>query len=138
MNVVVLIGRLTRDPELRYTAQGTAVTNFGIAVDRNYGGSDDNQQTADFFNVVCWNKLAEIVAQYMTKGRQVAVQGRLQSRSYEYEGQRRTSVEIVAQTVRFLDRQDNFSGSSPRDNMSSRDDFSHNTEFNDEDDDLPF
>ena len=103
LNTVVLIGRLTRDPELRYTSQGTAVTNFGIAVDRGYKTQGD-QQTADFFNIVCWNRLAEIVAQYMVKGRLVAVQGRLQSRTVDRDGQRRTYVEVVASTVRFLER----------------------------------
>jgi single-strand DNA-binding protein len=109
LNTVVLIGRLTRDPELRYTSQGTAVTNFGIAVDRGYKTQGD-QQTADFFNIVCWNRLAEIVAQYMVKGRLVAVQGRLQSRTVDRDGQRRTYVEVVASTVRFLERptQSNF------------------------------
>jgi single-strand DNA-binding protein len=109
LNTVVLIGRLTRDPELRYTSQGTAVTNFSIAVDRGYKTQGD-QQTADFFNIVCWNRLAEIVAQYMVKGRLVAVQGRLQSRTVDRDGQRRTYVEVVASTVRFLERptQSNF------------------------------
>ncbi len=121
LNTVVLIGRLTRDPELRYTSQGTAVANFGIAVDRGYKSTQSEQQTADFFNIVCWSRLAEIVAQYMVKGRLVAVQGRLQSRTVERDGQRRTYVEVVANTVRFLERptQNNF------DNMPSQD-FSSN------------
>ena len=107
LNVIVLIGRLTRDPELRYTSQGTAVVNFGIAVDRGFKSTQEDQQTVDFFNVVCWNRLAEIVAEYMTKGRLIAVQGRLQSRNYERDGKRHTVVEIVAQTVKFLDYDNN-------------------------------
>lgn len=141
LNTIVLIGRLTRDPELRYTSQGTAVTNFGIAVDRGFGSSDDKQQSVDFFNVVCWTKLAEVVAQYMTKGRLVAVQGRLQSRNYEYNGQKRTAVEVVARTVQFLDRQDSYQGNAPQtqnqgDSTNSQD-YSKELDFND-DDDLPF
>ena len=77
LNTIVLIGRLTRDPELRYTSSGTAVVNFGIAVDRGFKSNQPDGQTADFFNVVCWSRLAETVAEYMTKGRLVAVQGRL-------------------------------------------------------------
>ena len=140
LNTVILIGRLTRDPELRYTSQGTAVTNFGIAVDKGYKSSDESQPTADFFNVVCWTKLAEVVAQYMSKGRLVAVQGRLQSRNYEYNGQKRTAVEVVAQTVRFLDRQDNYQGNSSQNqgNSNSSSDYHKELDFNDDDDDLPF
>jgi single-strand DNA-binding protein len=142
LNNVVLIGRLTRDPELRYTSQGTAVTNFGIAVDRGFGSDDENQQSADFFNVTCWNKLAEIVAQYMTKGRLVAVQGRLQSRNYEYNGQKRTAIEVVAQTVKFLDRQDNYQGNTSQGQVknqnNSSQDYYKELDFNDDDDDLPF
>ena len=106
LNTIVLIGRLTRDPELRYTSTGTAVVNFGIAVNRGFKSKVPDAPTADFFNVTCWNRLAEIVAEYMVKGRLVAVQGRLQSRTAEKDGQRRTYVEIVADTVKFLESKD--------------------------------
>jgi len=104
LNVSILIGRLTRDPELRYLSNGTAVVNFGIAVNRGFKSKSPDAPTADFFSVTCWNKLAEIVAEYMTKGRLVAVQGRLQSRTVEKDGRRRTYVEIVADTVKFLEK----------------------------------
>ena len=104
MNVVVLIGRLVRDPDLRYTPQGTAVGGFTLAVDRPFTNSQGERE-ADFIDVVVWRKLAETVAQHLDKGRLVAVQGRLQIRSYEdRDGSRRKAAEVVANEVRFLDR----------------------------------
>ncbi len=103
LNRVVLIGRLTKDPELRYTpAGGVAVTTFTLAVNRRFRGKDA-QQEADFIPIVVWNKLAEICAKYLVKGSQVAVEGRLQLRSYEdREGQRRNVAEVVADNVQFI------------------------------------
>lgn len=104
LNRVILIGRLTRDPELRYTGGGTAVASFSLAVDRPFTNQQGERET-DFIDIVCWRQLAEQVAQHLTKGRLVAVEGRLQIRSYEtQDGQRRKVAEVVAQTVRFLDR----------------------------------
>ncbi|SIS75358.1 single-stranded DNA-binding protein [Alicyclobacillus vulcanalis] len=104
LNRVILIGRLTADPELRYTNNGTAVASFTLAVDRMRQGPSGERQT-DFINVVVWQKQAEIVAQYLQKGRLAAVDGRLQIRSYDNrEGQRVRVAEVVAETVRFLDR----------------------------------
>lgn len=129
LNRVILIGRLTRDPELRYTPTGVAVTNFRIAVNRPFR-NQQGEIEADFFNVVCWRKLAETVAQYMTKGRLVAVDGRLQTRSYQTaDGQNRWVTEIVAESVRFLDRADN-------DNYNNDDEYSKETDFDSES--LPF
>jgi len=107
MNRVILIGRLTRDPELRYIAgSGTAVSTFTLAVDRNFK-SKDGQKEADFINIVVWNKQAENVANYLAKGRLAAVSGRLQTRSYEgNDGQKRYVTEVVADEVQFLDRKD--------------------------------
>lgn len=103
LNTVVLIGRLTRDPELRYTAGGAAVANFSLAVDRPFTNQQGERET-DFIDIVCWRQLAEQVANHLGKGRLVAVEGRLQIRSYEtQDGQRRKVAEIVANTVRFLD-----------------------------------
>lgn len=100
LNRVILIGRLTRDPELRYTPNGTAVTTFTIAVDRKF-----NRNEADFIPIVAWNKLAELCANYLGKGRLVAVEGRLQVRTYDsQEGQKRWVTEVVADEVRFLDK----------------------------------
>ena len=103
MNHVVLIGRLVRDPELRYTPQGVAVGSFTLAVDRPFTSSQGERE-ADFIDVVVWRKLAETIAQHLQKGRLVAVQGRLQIRSYEdRDGNRRKAAEVVAHEVRFLD-----------------------------------
>jgi single-strand DNA-binding protein len=104
LNTVILIGRLTRNPELRYTGSGTAVAGFTLAVDRPFNNQQGERET-DFIDIVCWRQLAEQVSQHLTKGRLVAVEGRLQIRSYEtQDGQRRKVAEVVANTVRFLDR----------------------------------
>lgn len=100
MNSVVLIGRLARDPELRFTASGKAVATFSIAVNRPFSKTNE----ADFFNVVVWGKVAENCANYLSKGRLVGVEGRLQSRSYETQnGDKRYITEIVANQVEFLE-----------------------------------
>lgn len=107
LNRVILIGRLTADPELRYTNSGTAVASFTLAVDRMRTNQTGERET-DFINIVVWQKQAETVAQYLHKGRLAAVDGRLQIRSYENrEGQKIRVAEVVAETVRFLDRGDN-------------------------------
>ena len=103
MNTVILVGRLTRDVDLRYTQTGTAVANFTLAVDRRQ--SKDREKETDFIDVVVWGKLAETCAQYIGKGRLVAVSGRLQIRPYQdKEGNRRKAAEVVADSVRFLDK----------------------------------
>jgi single-strand DNA-binding protein len=100
LNKVVLIGRLTRDPELRYTTNGTAVCRFSLAVNRRY-----NREQVDFIDVVAWRGLAENCANYLGKGRLAAVDGSIQVRSYEgQDGQKRKVTEVVADNVRFLDR----------------------------------
>ncbi len=105
LNQVVLIGRLTHDPELRYTAGGgVAVTSFTIAVDRPFANQQGERET-DFINIVTWRKLAENCANYLKKGQMAAVVGRLQVRSYDdREGIRRKTAEVVANDVRFLER----------------------------------
>lgn len=104
LNKVILIGRLTRDPEVRYTQSGKAVTTFDIAVDRSIVNAQGQRET-DFIPIVTWGKLAETCGNYLNKGRLVAVDGRLQIRSYEtQDGQKRRASEVVADGVRFLDR----------------------------------
>jgi len=104
MNKVILIGRLTADPNLRYTQNGTPVTTFTLAVDKPFAG-EDGKRGADFIDIVAWRKLAEVVAQNITKGRLVAVEGRLQIRSYnDQNGIRRKAAEVIANEVKFLDR----------------------------------
>jgi len=103
LNRVILIGRLVADPELRYTQAGVAVTNFRIAVDRPFSNQQGERET-DFFPVVTWRKLAETCAHNLSKGRLVAVEGRLQNRSYQaQDGTTRWVTEVVADNVRFLD-----------------------------------
>ncbi len=103
-NRIILIGRLTRDPELRYVPSGQPVASFTLAVDRPFQNQQGNRET-DFIDVVAWRKTAEQVSQYLSKGRMVAVEGRLQIRSYEtQDGQKRKVAEVVADGVRFLDR----------------------------------
>lgn len=104
LNKVILIGRLTRDPEVRYTQSSKAVTTFDIAVDRPIANAQGQRET-DFISIVTWGKLAETCGNYLNKGRLVAVDGRLQIRSYEtQDGQKRRVAEVVAEGVRFLDR----------------------------------
>lgn len=103
LNRVILIGRLAQDPELRYTTSGVAVANFSLAVERPYT-SQAGEREVDFIDIVTWRKLAETCANNLQKGRLVAVQGRLQVRSYEAnDGTRRRVAEVVADEVRFLD-----------------------------------
>jgi single-strand DNA-binding protein len=106
VNKVLLSGRLTRDPELRYTPSGTAVTSFGVASSRNYKGQDGEwKQLVAFVNVVAWDKLAVLASEYMKKGSAVFVEGRLNSRSWETgEGQKRSALEVRAERLQFLDR----------------------------------
>ncbi len=102
MNVVVLIGRLTRDPDVRYTQDQLAVARFTLAVDRPARGGADRQ--ADFPSVVCFGKTAEVVDKYMHKGRRLAVMGRIQTGSYtNKEGQKVYTTEVVADRVEFVD-----------------------------------
>lgn len=103
LNNVILIGRLTKDPDMRYTPSGQAVTTFSLAVDRGYQ-NQQGQKEVDFINIVTWAKQAEIVAQYCKKGRLVAVEGRIQTRNYENnEGKKVYVTEVVAESVKFLE-----------------------------------
>lgn len=104
LNRVILIGRLTRDPELRYTPSGVAVTQFTLAVDRPYMNQETRERETDFINIVTWRQLAETCANYLRKGRLTAVEGRIQVRNYENnEGRKVYVTEIVADNVRFLE-----------------------------------
>lgn len=107
MNKVLLIGRLTKDPELRYSQSGTAIANFTLAANRQFT-NQDGQREADFINCVAWSKAAEFVAQYFKKGQQMALEGRLQVRSYDgNDGQRRWVTEVVTEHVEFVGSKSN-------------------------------
>ena len=142
LNKVVLIGRLTRDPELRYTSGGIAVTRFTLAVDRNFT-NQQGEREADFIPIVVWRGQAETSAKYLNKGRLVAVSGRIQTGSYETpEGQRRYTTEVVADDVRFLDWGDGKADKSS-DSGRSQDTYDTSTPegfhpFDGGDDELPF
>ena len=104
MNKAILIGRLTRDPELRYTSSNRAVCQFTVAIDRPFTNQASGQREADFINVVAWDKTGENVGKYMTKGRLIAVEGRIQTRNYENnEGRRVYVTEVIANNVQFLE-----------------------------------
>ena len=140
LNKVFLLGNLTRDPELRHTAQGTSVANFSIAVNRTYKGNDgDFKKETSYFNIIVWGKTGENCAKFLSKGRPVLVEGRLQNRSYEtQDGQKRTITEIVADNVQFL------GSASGRDSMDESaaggDDVGFAADFSpaDDDDAVPF
>ena len=108
LNRAILIGRLTKDPEMRYTSNGTPVTNFTLAIERPFENKDGKKET-DFVDIVAWRKLAELSADYLIKGQKAAVEGRLQVRSYEVQsgenqGQKRTVTEVVAENIQFLEK----------------------------------
>lgn len=113
LNQVTLMGNLTRDPELRQTPTGQNVTSFSLALNRAYkDASGEWQEVTDYIDIVCWGPLAERVAQYLSKGRRCLVQGRLQSRSWEQDGNKRSKVEVLANDVTFLDSRGGGSGDS--------------------------
>ena len=104
LNRIVIMGRLTRDPELRRTQNGTAVTSFSVAVDRDFKSRESGEKATDFIDVVAWRQTAEFVCQYFTKGRMAVVSGRLQIRNWtDKEGNKRRSAEVVADNVYFGD-----------------------------------
>ena len=111
LNKAFVIGRLVRDPEMRMTASGVALTQFTVAVDKPYK-NEQGERGADFLRVVTWRRLAEIAGQYLKKGKLVAIVGRLQMDNYEKDGQLRQSAQIVADNFQMLDR-----ATSPQEDM---------------------
>lgn len=144
LNVAILMGRLTADPELRHTTSGIAVTSFTIAVDRRFTKAGEEKQT-DFINVVAWRQTAEFAANYFKKGQLVAVEGSIQSRKYQdKEGNNRTAFEVVANNVHFAEsKRDSGTGYNPTAHQPAapasfaNTDGSEFAEFS-VDDDLPF
>ena len=122
-NKVFLIGNLTRDPEMRFTSAGIAVTRFTLAVNRR--GRGDNQEV-DFIRILTWRKLADFAGQYLVKGKSVAVEGRLQLDSYEKDGKKRFTAEVVADNIQLLSKK------------SGEPDASDTTDTSVGDDDIPF
>ena len=119
MNKVFLIGRLTRDPELRYTGSNTAVATFSLAVNRNFTNASGERE-ADFINIVVWRKQAENVKNYLSQGSQVAIDGRIQTRSYDDQnGQKRYVTEVVADNVEFLGSRSSSNNANPAQQSSN-------------------
>jgi len=131
LNKVMIIGNLGKDPEIRFTANGNSVATFPVAVSRQVPTPDgERREETEWFNVVAWNKLAELCSQYLQKGRRVYVEGRLQTRSWEgQDGQRRYRTEVIASEVQFLDSGRDAAATRPRE--SDTGDFA-------EPEDLPF
>lgn len=142
LNRVVLVGRLTRDPEMRYTPSGVAVANFTLAVNRPFT-NQQGERDADFINCVVWRKPAENVASFLQKGSLAGVDGRVQTRSYENnEGKRVYVTEVVAESVQFLEPRGSRDGQSSNVDSGNSSSYS-NDPFSDgainiSDDDLPF
>ena len=104
LNKIILMGRLTRDPELRHTQSGTAVASFALAVDRDFKDKQSGEKQTDFIDVVAWRQTGEFVSKYFTKGRMAVVEGRLQMRSWtDTDGNKRRAAEVVADNVYFGD-----------------------------------
>lgn len=150
MNKVILVGRLAQDPDLRTTTTGKSVCSFSVAVDRRF--KQEGQPTADFFNIVAWGRQAEVIHQYLTKGRQIALSGRLQTRNYVgRDGNKRYVTEVVLEEFDFIgSRNDNGGGyrgnnaggsgqnTAESSNMPLDDDFDDDFHLMADDDDVPF
>ena len=137
MNRVLVMGRLTKDPELRRTGSGIAVANFTLAVDRDHSSKEDGTKDTDFFDVVAWRSTAEFAEKYLTKGRMIGVDGRLQSRTYEdKDGNKRKAVEIVADRIYFADSK--YASDRNTQNAYQSGDPSDFAEVTEDDSDLPF
>ena len=137
LNRIVLMGRLTRDPELRRTQSGTAVVSFSIACDRDYAAQGAERET-DFIDIVAWRGTAEFVNKYFRKGKRVALTGSIQVRKWkDKEGNDRKTVEVVADSVEFADGKDQGAGSYAADQMAAAADQQF-TEVEDDDGELPF
>ena len=139
-NLVVLTGRLTADPELRYTGNNTPVTSFSIAVNRRYKAGEESQ--ADFINIVAWRQTAEFITKYFSKGSMIGIEGSIQTRRYvdKETGKNRTAFEVIANNVQFVEsKRDNGSAGGDVAPSFSNVDTSELVEIeNTSDDDLPF
>ncbi|MCL2025813.1 MAG: single-stranded DNA-binding protein [Leptospirales bacterium] len=142
LNRVLLIGRLVRDPELRYTANGTAVASFSIANNKSYTSNNERREQASFFNCVAWGKLGELIVQYCKKGHRIGVEGRLQQRSWDDQsGNKRSVVEVVTDNIQFLSPRESSSGDPQIDLNTSYQDVPLTSEMDNNpfsDDDIPF
>ena len=134
LNTITIMGRMTRDPEIRHTDSGVSVASFALAVDRDFGNRETGEKETDFIDVVAWRNTAEFVSKYFSKGRMAVVSGRLQIRSWtDKDGNKRRSAEVVADNVYFGDsKRDSSSAPAP---APAQDDYAMLT---DEDSNSPF
>src|SRR5579859_3027293 len=133
VNKVIIVGNLGKDPEMRYTQNGSPVTTFSVAVNRTWKSPEgENREETEWFNVVCWSKLAEIANQYLAKGRQVFIEGRLQTRSWDdpQTGEKKYRTEVIANEMQMLGQR----GDAPAGDRGPAADVTENSEF----DNMPF
>ena len=136
LNTIVIMGRLTRDPELRYTQNQTPVASFTLAVDRDFSGRDGAEKQTDFIDCVAWRSSAEFISKYFSKGRMAVVAGRLQLRDWtDKDGNKRRSAEVVSDHIYFGDSKKDSGTQSAEPAAYGSQQF---TELEDEDEDLPF
>lgn len=122
LSKTILMGRMTRDPDLRHTQSGTAVASFTLAVERDFKDKDTDERKADFIDIVAWRQTAEFVSRFFTKGRMAVVEGRLQTRTYEdKDGNKRKAVEVVAYHVYFGDSKREAEDDRPEGNAPEKD-----------------
>ena len=137
INNVTLVGRLTRDPELKYTPSNIAITTFNLAVNRNFKG-ENGEREADFINCMIWRKQAELLAEWCKKGNLVGITGRIQTRSYDnQQGQRVYVTEVVAETFQLLEKRDNSANQSNIEEQMPAS-FGATNPLDISDDDMPF
>ena len=139
MNKVILVGRITKDPELKTVQSGSAVVNFTVAINRptTSNNGDQNQSNADYINCVIWNKQAENLAKYVKKGQLIGVEGRIQTRTYDANGTTRYITAVLCDNVQFLDTKKDNGSSQEQSDDEQNDDFA-NKISNVNDNDLPF
>jgi len=139
LNKVFLIGRLTKDPDLRYISNGTPVSKFTLAVSRSYKSQSSEQQQTDFIDIVVWQKQAENCKQYLVKGQEAMVEGRLQIRSYEAaDGSKRKVAEVIAENVQFLSKPSQKNNQVNPEDLPPIEHIDSNGSEADENEDIPF
>ena len=145
LNRVILIGRLTRDPEIRYTPSGTAVASFSLANNRTYSVSGEKKEQVNYFDCIAWSKLGEIITEYCKKGHRIAVEGRLQQTRWDdQDGKKRSRVELVVENFQFLTAKgqgEDIPNEARGKASESMDDYVETKSFEDNpfsDDDIPF
>lgn len=136
LNCSIIMGRLTADPELRKTPSGVSVTRFTVAVDRAYKQGEERK--ADFINVIAWRSTSEFICKYFKKGSMIAIQGSIETGSYEKDGVKRNTFEIVADNVSFCGSKNDGQGGNSSQNEPQATESAYDIDYDDSDSDLPF